>query len=277
MSDAIQNTSNHLRALREKQDPVSAARREAVPPREIAVQVLHRLRAVLLDSTPNRELESELEVASGLLSRLVGPAKAERLIERLPEIRSCLALDIEAAHQGDPAATTYAEIVIAYPSIMAVSTYRIAHALYQMGEPVIARIMSEHAHSRTGIDIPPGAEIGCHFFIAHGTGVVIGETTVIGNRVKLYHGVTLGAFSNRHGRLDAGKKRHPSIEDDVTIYPNATVLGGDTVVGRGSVIGGNVWVTGAVPANSTVTIENPRLRIRRGDEPRGEGDQLREP
>jgi serine O-acetyltransferase len=263
MSDAIQNTSNHLRALREKQDPVSAARREAVPPREIAVQVLHRLRAVLLDSTPNRELESELEVASGLLSRLVGPAKAERLIERLPEIRSCLALDIEAAHQGDPAATTYAEIVIAYPSIMAVSTYRIAHALYQMGEPVIARIMSAHAHSSTGIDIHPGAEIGCHFFIDHGTGVVIGETTVIGNRVKLYHGVTLGAFSNRHGRLDAGK--------------NATVLGGDTVVGRGSVIGGNVWVTGAVPANSTVTIENPRLRIRRGDEPRGEGDQLREP
>jgi serine O-acetyltransferase len=272
MTDAIRGIAKHLRALRETDDPLSASRREEVPAPGPVIDVLERLRAVLLDRTPSEELESDLEVIHGLLTRLLGSDKASRVTERFPEIRSCLALDVESAHYGDPAATNFSEIVIAYPSIVAVSTYRIAHALYQMREPVLARIMSEHAHSKTGIDIHPGAFIGCHFFIDHGTGVVIGETTIIGNRVKLYHGVTLGAFSNRKGRLDRGKKRHPTIEDDVTIYPNATVLGGDTVVGKGAVIGGNVWITRSIPPNANVTIEPPSLRIRHEEEPRGEGD-----
>jgi serine O-acetyltransferase len=272
MSDAIHSVASHLRALRENDDALSAGRREAVPAREPVIEVLKRLRELLLDRTPTEDLECDLEVVHGLLTRLVGTDRASRLTERFPEIRSCLALDVQAAYHGDPAATNFSEIVTAYPSILAVSTYRIAHALYQMGEPVSARIMAEFAHSKTGIDIHPGAFIGCHFFIDHGTGVVVGETTIIGNRVKLYHGVTLGAFSNRKGRLDRGKKRHPTIEDDVTIYPNATVLGGDTVVGKGAVIGGNVWLTSSVPPNANVTIETPDLRIRHDEERRGEGD-----
>ncbi|MCE2390013.1 MAG: hypothetical protein J4G09_00845 [Proteobacteria bacterium] len=176
-------------------------------------------------------------------------------------------MDVEAAFNGDPASQTYAEIIAAYPSIYAVSAYRIAHPFYRLGEGVIARVMAEHAHSRTGIDIHPGAEIGCHFFIDHGTGVVVGETTVIGNRVKMYHGVTLGAFSNKQGRGDEGKKRHPTIEDDVTIYPNATILGGQTVVGTGSVIGGNTWLTRSVPPHSRVQTEPPALTVRQKSGP----------
>jgi serine O-acetyltransferase len=272
MSDAIRGIAHHLRSLREGDDAISSSRREAVVARDPVIEVVQRVRDLLLDRTPSADLESDLEVSHGLLTRLVGAEKASRLSARLPEIRSCLALDVQAAHHGDPAATNFSEIVTAYPSVLAVSTYRIAHALYQMDEPVSARIMSEYAHSKTGIDIHPGAFIGCHFFIDHGTGVVIGETTIIGNRVKLYHGVTLGAFSNRKGRLDRGKKRHPTLEDDVTIYPNATVLGGGTVVGKGAVIGGNVWLTSSVPPNANVTIENPRLRIRHEDESFGAGD-----
>ncbi|MFQ5697899.1 MAG: serine O-acetyltransferase [Myxococcota bacterium] len=272
MPEKIPGIADHLRALREADDPLSAARNEVVPDRGQVLEVLELLRAVLLDGTPARDLDSDLEICHAHLTRLVGRGSASRVLARTPEIRSCLALDVQAAFDGDPAATSYAEIVACYPSLFAVSTFRIAHALYQMGEPVIARIMAEHAHSRTGIDIHPGAFIGCHFFIDHGTGVVVGETTIIGNRAKLYHGVTLGAFSNREGRLDAGKKRHPTIEDDVTIYPNATVLGGDTVVGHGSVIGGNVWLTHSLPPRSTVTIEDPALRIRQASERRGEGD-----
>lgn len=272
MPEKIKSIAGHLRALREADDALSATRDEALPSRDQVLEVLERLRELLLDGTSTDDLDSDLEICHALLTRLIGGSAAIRVIARAPEIRSCLALDVQAAFNGDPAATSLAEVMACYPSLFAVSTFRIAHALYQMGEPVIARIMAEHAHSRTGIDIHPGAFIGCHFFIDHGTGVVIGETTLIGNRVKLYHGVTLGAFSNREGRRDAGKKRHPTIEDDVTIYPNATVLGGDTVVGRGSVIGGNVWLTHSLPPGSTVTIENPNLRIRQGDERRGEGD-----
>jgi serine O-acetyltransferase len=184
----------------------------------------------------------------------------------MPDIRHCVGMDVEAAFRGDPAAKTFAEVIASYPSIYAVSTYRIAHQLYRLGEPVVARIMAEHAHSKTGIDIHPGATIGCHFFIDHGTGVVIGETTLIGNRVKMYHGVTLGAFSNRRGRADEGRKRHPTIEDEVTIYPGATILGGETVVGQGSVIGGNTWLTHSVPAYSRVQTEPPELQVRTRDD-----------
>ncbi len=172
------------------------------------------------------------------------------LIEEIPEIRRKASLDARAALEGDPAAKSYEEIILSYPGLEAVVVYRIAHFLYKNGVPIIPRIMSEHMHGRTGIDIHPGAEIGESFFIDHGTGVVIGETCVIGNNVKIYQGVTLGALSIRKSLAD--KKRHPTIEDDVTIYANATILGGDTVIGKGSIIGGNTWITKPVPPGSAI-------------------------
>jgi len=176
------------------------------------------------------------------------------LIESLPAIRTLLQYDVQAAFEGDPAARFPDEIVLSYPCIEAIATYRIAHLLYQLDVPIIPRIMSERAHSKTGIDIHPGASIGTHFFIDHGTGVVIGETCTIGNRVKIYQGVTLGALSpfDKHGVPLKGQKRHPDIEDDVIIYANATILGGKTVIGKGAVIGGNTWITQSVPAGAHV-------------------------
>jgi serine O-acetyltransferase len=182
------------------------------------------------------------------------------VLTRIPEIREVLALDVDAAFNGDPAAQSVEEIIFSYPAIQAITVYRIAHEFYVRRVPMIPRIMSESAHGRTGIDINPGATIGRSFFIDHGTGVVIGETAVIGDNVKIYQGVTLGALSlKRKNRTDAAKgiQRHPTIEDDVTIYAGATILGGDTVVGRGSVIGGNVWLTRSVPPNTRVTYTNP--------------------
>jgi serine O-acetyltransferase len=185
-------------------------------------------------------------------------------LSALPRLREALATDVEAAYEGDPAATCYDEIIFSYPSIYAVMVYRLAHVLYKMRVPLIPRIMTEHAHYRTGIDIHPGTEIGSHFFIDHGTGVVIGGTARIGNNVKLYQGVTLGAFSfdkDSKGELIRNTKRHPTIEDDVVIYAGATILGGETVIGRGSVIGGNVWLTHSVPPGTRVLQESPNLRI----------------
>ena len=174
-------------------------------------------------------------------------------IEQLPVIRDTLVLDIQAAYIGDPAAKNYDEIIMSYPGIEAIMTYRIAHTLYKLSVPIIPRIMTERAHSRTGIDIHPGAKIGTHFFIDHGTGVVIGETCTIGNHVKIYQGVTLGALSfplDKDGNPIKGIKRHPDVEDDVIIYANATILGGKTVIGKGSVIGANTWITQSVPPGS---------------------------
>ncbi len=172
------------------------------------------------------------------------------LIAELPEIRRKVSLDAKAALEGDPAARSVEEVILSYPGLEAVVVHRIAHFLHEKGIPVIPRIMSECIHGKTGIDIHPGAEIGESFFIDHGTGVVIGETCVIGARVKVYQGVTLGALSVSKNLAD--KKRHPTIEDDVTIYANATILGGNTIIGRGSVIGGNTWITKSVPPGSTV-------------------------
>lgn len=186
------------------------------------------------------------------------------LLEKIPRIRKRLMGDVEAAYNGDPAAKSHDEIILSYPCIEAIATYRIAHELYECGTPLIPRIMSEYAHSRTGIDIHPGAQIGTNFFIDHGTGVVIGETAQIGNNVKLYQGVTLGALSFRkdiEGRLVKGGKRHPTIEDEVVIYSGATILGGDTVIGRNSVIGANVWLTESIPSHTKVTIGTPRLEV----------------
>jgi serine O-acetyltransferase len=172
------------------------------------------------------------------------------LLQALPDIRALLLLDIEAAVAGDPAANSADEVILAYPSIAAITVHRLAHFLYARQVPLLPRIMSEYMHHRTGIDIHPGARIGRSFFIDHGTGVVIGETTEIGDRVKLYQGVTLGALSV--SRDMRGHKRHPTIEDDVTIYAGATILGGETVIGTGSTIGGNVWLVNSVPPNSRV-------------------------
>lgn len=179
---------------------------------------------------------------------------------QLPELRGLLDTDVEAAYLGDPAARNVDEVLLCYPGIQAVIYYRLAHALYERGVPLIARIVSEVAHSATGIDIHPGAQIGAGFFIDHGTGVVIGETCVIGARVKLYQGVTLGALSVR-ARDRSPARRHPTIEDDVTVYAGATILGGDTIIGRGSTIGGNVWLTRSVPPGTTVVLDTPSLRF----------------
>lgn len=173
------------------------------------------------------------------------------LIENIPEIRRMIQLDTIAAFNGDPAAKSNEEVILSYPGLEAILVYRIAHFLYANGVPVIPRIMSEHIHGKTGIDIHPGAKIGESFFIDHGTGVVIGETCVIGKNVKIYQGVTLGALSVKKNLQN--KKRHPTIEDDVTIYANATILGGETIIGKGSIIGGNTWVTESVAEKSVIT------------------------
>jgi serine O-acetyltransferase len=178
-----------------------------------------------------------------------------RLLGCIPAIRGILVTDIEAAYEGDPAATSDAEIILAYPCIVAISIYRLAHVLYEERVPLIPRMMGEYAHSRTGIDLHPGARIGRRFFIDPGTAVDIGETTEIGDNVKIYQGVTLGARSfpkDEFGRIVKGTKRHPTIEDNVTIYSGATILGGDVVIGRGSVIGGNVWLMHSLPPNSRI-------------------------
>jgi len=187
------------------------------------------------------------------------------LFRRLPTIRELLVKDVEAAYVGDPAATTFAEVMLAYPCVKAITSHRIAHELYRMNVPLVPRIMSEHAHMHTGIDIHPGARIGESFFIDHGTGVVIGETCEIGNQVKIYQGVTLGAKSfptDADGNPIKGIKRHPTIEDGVVIYAGATILGGDTVIGAGSVIGGNVWLAESVPPGSTVLLGKVDIEIR---------------
>lgn len=173
------------------------------------------------------------------------------LLEELPEIKRKITLDVEAVFKGDPAAKSKEEIILSYPGLEAILIYRIANFLYTNGVPIIPRIMSEYIHGKTGIDINPGAKIGESFFIDHGTGIVIGETTIIGNNVKIYQGVTLGALSVKKELKN--KKRHPTIEDDVTIYAGATILGGETTIGRGSTIGGNTWVTHSIPAETVLT------------------------
>lgn len=191
---------------------------------------------------------------------------AVRVLELLPDLRRMLADDVQAAYDGDPAAKGLDEIVFCYPGLSAITVFRVAHELYKMDVPLIPRMMTEYAHGKTGIDIHPGATIGRRFFIDHGTGVVIGETTEIGEGVKIYQGVTLGALSfpkDDQGQIVRNAKRHPTIEDEVVIYANATILGGNTVIGHHSVVGSSAWITRSVAPYTTVTIENPRLRERR--------------
>ena len=182
--------------------------------------------------------------------------------DRIPAVRAMLAEDVQAAFDGDPAARNTDETIFCYPGLYAISIQRLAHELYALNVPLLPRIMTEYAHSLTGIDIHPGAKLGRRLMIDHGTGVVVGETTEIGDNVKIYQGVTLGALAPAFGQLLRGQKRHPTIEDDVTIYAGATILGGDTVIGRGSVIGGNVFITTSVPPYNQVSAEPPKLKYR---------------
>lgn len=188
---------------------------------------------------------------------------AAKFISSLPDIHKILITDANAAYEGDPAAQSKEEIIFSYPGFYAIFVYRVAHLLYIEGVPFVPRMMTEHAHSSTGIDINPGATIGEYFFIDHGTGIVIGETTVIGNHVRLYQGVTLGALSPRKGQILSGVKRHPTIKDNVTIYSGASILGGDTVIGEGAVIGGNSFITESVSDNARVSIKLPELIIKK--------------
>lgn len=199
----------------------------------------------------------------------LGQAKTMLFLERLPELRRTLATDVQAAYDGDPACKSLDEVIFCYPGLEAITVFRLAHLLYELDIPFIPRMMTEWAHGRTGIDIHPGAKIGEYFFIDHGTGVVVGETTEIGEHVKLYQGVTLGALSFKtdgEGNLVRGQKRHPTLEDRVVVYANATILGGATTVGHDAVVGSSVWLTHSVAPNTTVVLEKPKLKMRSGAE-----------
>ena len=198
--------------------------------------------------------EAEAEERAQLLSL--------EFFRQLPAVRAMCQTDVEAFYDGDPAAYSTDEIIFCYPGLFAITVYRMAHVLYTLGVPMLPRMMTEHAHGVTGIDINPGATIGKYFFIDHGTGIVVGETTVIGDHVKIYQGVTLGALTTRGGQSLRGKKRHPTIEDNVTIYAGASILGGETVIGKDCVIGSNVFITHSIPANTTVSVKSQELQFK---------------
>ncbi|MCP5066117.1 MAG: serine acetyltransferase [bacterium] len=255
-----------------REDALAKADDEGYPDWVKAVVWVEHLKGIILHERDEETLRTEVPaIAKGLRELLADVRKEEgfdpdavvtAFIRCLPEVRARLAEDIEAAFEGDPAAKSFGEIIVAYPSIHAIAIYRLAHELVLLGVPQLPRIVTEHAHARTGIDIHPGARIGRRLFIDHGTGVVIGESSEIGDDVRLYHGVTLGAFSPRRGQTLRGTKRHPTIGDNVTIYPCATILGGETVIGSGSVVNGNAYLTESVPPNSRVIPEAPHQEVR---------------
>lgn len=221
---------------------------------KLTTQIARALRHELCEESPHADCEQ------------MAQPKALELLRRLPEVRHTLERDVDAAFRGDPAARSHHEIIFCYPGLEAITVFRVAHELHSLGVPFIPRMMTELAHAKTGIDIHPGARIGAGFFIDHGTGVVIGETCEIGEGVKLYQGVTLGALSftkdGDGGLLHGSYKRHTTLRDGVVVYANATILGGQTVVGERSVIGSNVWLTESVPADTTVVLEKPKLRLK---------------
>lgn len=222
---------------------------------EKIVSIYHNLAHEIAKSLKNAD-----QTEGSLAEQAV--AKTIAFLGAIPSVRQKLTGDVEAAYEGDPAARSFDEIIVSYPGLLAIAVYRIAHELYHLDVPLIPRIMTEFAHRATGIDIHPGAHIGGHFFIDHGTGVVIGETSEIGEHVRIYQGVTLGALSfkkDQDGRIVKGGKRHPTIEDHVVIYAGATILGGDTVVGKHSIIGGNVWLLESIPPDTTITHQPPNL------------------
>ena len=226
----------------------------------------HNLSMLIEDVMFNLSTQIGIVLAAGGMEQAEAEAKGARIclqfMQTIPQVRATVQTDLQAAYDGDPAATGIDEIIFSYPGVFAITVYRLAHQLHVLGVPMIPRMMTEHAHNVTGIDIHPGATIGDYFFIDHGTGIVIGETTIIGKRVKIYQGVTLGGLSTRAGQGLRGKKRHPTIEDNVTIYANASILGGETVIGQGSVIGSNAFITHSIPPCTTVTIKNQELQLK---------------
>lgn len=238
----IYNVENHLSTLIE----------------DVMFQLNKQIK-IVLPFQAGHEGKSEAEISE----------EAQRItiafLRQIPRIREYIETDLQAAFDGDPAAYYKDEIIFSYPGFLAITVSRIAHELFLLKVPMIPRIMTEHAHSITGVDIHPGATIGRYFFIDHGTGIVIGETTVIGDNVKIYQGVTLGALSTRGGQRLKGHRRHPTIEDNVTIYAGASILGGETVIGAGSVIGSNVFITKSVPAGTRVSVRNQELMVKHGE------------
>ncbi len=240
------------------EEPVASDELEMVTNERIA-ELIQQFEVEVAKSLRLRDVDDRTDDVRGEAHRMVC-----EFLSELPRLRQVLQTDVEAAYEGDPAAKSFDEITLAYPCIEAIAIQRLAHVLYSMDLPLIPRIMTEWVHSLTGIDIHPGAQIGTHFFIDHGTGVVVGETCMIGNYVKLYHGVTLGARSfpkDENGRVVKGNKRHPNVEDKVTVYPNATVLGGQTTIGKGSTVGANVFLRQSVPEGSFVSNEGECLRV----------------
>lgn len=225
----------------------------------------HNLSMLIEDVMYNLNKQIAIVLRSDLTAEEAQEKAQELSLEffrAIPGVRAVAQTDVEAFYEGDPAAYSTDEIIFCYPGLFAITVYRLAHILYTLGVPLLPRIMTEHAHSVTGIDINPGATIGKYFFIDHGTGIVVGETTVIGDHVKVYQGVTLGALTTRGGQSLRGKKRHPTIEDNVTIYAGASILGGGTVIGRDSVIGSNVFITHSIPACTTVSVKSQELQFK---------------
>lgn len=270
----MQKLIDAIREDYQEQRLMDAIEWERFPDRATVNRILSQLHEMVFFRMAETKLEEKVpKLFADLYSQLAKVCPKEQVkalckefLNRIPAVRKMVETDLAAAFEGDPAATGYDEIVLAYPGLYAITVYRLAHELYALGVPLIPRMMTEAAHSITGIDIHPGATIGPRFFIDHGTGIVIGQTTVIGEGVKLYQGVTLGGLSTRGGQTLAGVKRHPTIENGVTIYAGATILGGETVIGSGCVIGANAFVTRSIPANTTVIMKSPELLLRSRDE-----------
>lgn len=287
---AILETVKNLTENYKKEELFMPKDGRCLPDRAVVIEIVRALRAVIFPGYFDMEtssgifpeyfvgsrlgvlydrLREQIEVAFLYEKEEVAEAAeradqiAARFFRELPAVQRMLLKDVQAGFDGDPASKSKEAVIVSYPGLYAIYVYRLAHVLYLEGVPFIPRIMTEHAHGKTGIDINPGATIGEYFFIDHGTGVVIGETTEIGNNVKLYQGVTLGALSTRQGQQLANVKRHPTIGDNVTVYSNSTVLGGETVIGENTIIGGNTFITSSIPANTKVSAKSPELVIKK--------------
>lgn len=278
--DTILDVSKKLTQNYEAQSIMDFSLKTDLPDREVVYSILEDLHKITFPGYfGNEKFLSKEAFAEGMLVSLYEKMKIQmriilgdkekaeeltaRFLESIPKVQEILAKDVEAQLAGDPAASSKSEVILAYPGLYAIFVYRYAHILYELEVPLLPRIMSEYAHGKTGIDINPGATIGEYFFIDHGTGIVIGETAIIGNGVKIYQGVTIGALSTRKGQALSGIKRHPTIEDNVIIYANATILGGDTVVGENATVAGNTFVTESIPADSKVSAMMPELKVKR--------------
>lgn len=260
--EPIQTAINDILLDYQKGRDIDILKSGLYPNKATVIDLTQKLLRVIFPAYAPGDPEMLLQDAVTLLRRLLGEEQVTAFLKQIPSLRAVAQTDVEAAFEGDPAATGSAEIISCYPGLHAITVYRLAHELHRMQIPMLPRIMTEFAHSATGIDIHPGAVIGKYFFIDHGTGIVIGETTVIGEHVKIYQGVTLGGLSTRGGQSLRGVKRHPTIEDNVTIYANASILGGDTVIGRNSVIGASAFITESIPPCSTVTNKSQDLQIK---------------